>query len=181
VPLVTGDPEPQPTGPSRSEIMRVAPPAEELALAERDLRAALASDPTLIEARLRLAHVLSALGRTADAAEQARIPPDARLPPFLDYYGAMVLGRAEADLGRHAEARAAFEHAARLLPRSQSPRVALSRLAIADGRTGDGIATIVAASGPDARGDAIDPWWSYFRLHAPDAKAQLTAFRERVR
>ena len=181
VPLSTEDPQPEPTGPSRSEIMHVGKPTDELALAERDLRAALASDPTLVEARIRLAHVLSALGRKAEAAEQARLPPVNRLPPFLAYYGAMVLGRAEADLGRRADARAAFERAGRLLPLSQSPRVALSRLAVIDGQSGNGIAMLTATSGPDVKGDAVDPWWSYFRLHAPDAKTLLTAFRERAR
>jgi len=181
VALSTEDPQPEPTGPSRSEIMQVGKPSNELALAERDLRAALASDPALVEARLRLAHVLSALGRKAEAADLARLPPGTPLPPFLDYYGAMVLGRAEADLGRHAEARAAFERAARLLPLSQSPRVALSRLAMVDGHSGDAVAMLTATSGPDVKGDVVDPWWSYFRLHAPDAKALLTTFRERAR
>jgi len=181
VALSTEDPQPEPTGPSRSEIMQVGKPSNELALAERDLRAALASDPALVEARLRLAHVLSALGRKAEAADLARLQPGTPLPPFLDYYGAMVLGRAEADLGRHAEARAAFERAGRLLPLSQSPRVALSRLAVIDGHSGDGIAMLTATSGPDVKGDVVDPWWSYFRLHAPDAKALLTTFREGAR
>jgi hypothetical protein len=175
------DPEPVITGPSRSEIMRVEPPPQELALAERDLRRALASDPTLVEARIRLAHVLSALNRKAEAAALARTVDDATLPPFLAYYGAMVLGRAEADLGRHAEARRAFERAARLLPAAQSPQIALSRLAVAEGHGADAITALIATSGPTAKADAIDPWWSYFRLHAPDAKAQLAAFRERVR
>ena len=173
VALSTDNQQPAVTGPSRSEIMRVGRPAEELALAERDLRGALASEPGLIEARIRLAHVLSALGRKAEAAEQARRTPDTRLPPFLDYYGAMVLGRAEADLGRQAEARVAFERAARLLPMSQSPRVALSRLAVIDGHAADGVATLIATSGPEAKGAGIDPWWSY--LPPPRARRESAA------
>ena len=177
--LSTDDPVVRPT--KRSEIMQVGTPLQELALAERDLRRALAIEPGLVEARIRLAHVLSAEGQAPEAVAQARTAVETPLAPFLDYYATMVLGRAEQDIGRHAEARTAFERAARRLPAAQSPRVALSRLALADGRSVDGVAAMIATSGPEAKRHAGDPWWWDFRLHEPDAKALLTAFRTQAR
>ena len=72
-------------------------------------------------------------------------------------------------------------HAADHFPAAQSPRVALSVLAIADGRSADGIAALIPTNGPTAPRDTSDLWWWYFRLHDPDAKALLTDFRERAR
>lgn len=165
---------------TRTDVMRIGSPSRELAVAEGDLRSALAVEPGLVEARIRLAHVLIAKGEPEEAATLARIAGDTSPPPFLDYYAHMVLGRAEHALGRRAEARTAFERAAARFPSAQSARVALSLLAVADGRSGDGVAALIATNGPGSqRGE--DPWWSYFRRHEPDASALLTTFRARAR
>ena len=164
----------------RADVMRIGSPSRELAIAEGDLRAALAVEPECVEARVRLAHVLLAKGEPQEAATLARSAGATSPPPFLDYYAHMVLGRAEQALGRRTEARTAFERAAARFPAAQSARVALSVLAVADGRSGDGVAALVATSGPGVEpGD--DPWWSYLRRHEPEAAALLTAFRARAR
>ena len=74
----------------------------------------------LVEARIRLAHVLGEMGKADEGAALARDALAKPLPPFLDDYGAMVLGRNEARLGRAAEARAAFDRAATLFPHAQA-------------------------------------------------------------
>jgi tetratricopeptide (TPR) repeat protein len=151
----------------------------ELAIAERALRRAIEIDASLVEARIRLAHVLDARGKPAEAAELARQAIAEPLPPFLDYYGAMVLGRAEAAIGHHVEAQTAFERAAARYPRSQAARVALSHLAIG-GSTGMAAGSLVKALGPDVQERADDPWSQYFRLHVPDAQTLLDALRTLV-
>ena len=152
----------------------------ELGLAERALRRALAIDPSLDEARIRLAHVQGARGKSADAIQLAREALAAPLPQFLEYYGAMVLGRAEARLGRHAEARAAFERAVARYPHSQAAQVALSQVGLAEGRTADGVAALMRALGPDSPAKVDDPWSWYFRQHAPDTQHYLDELRRRV-
>jgi tetratricopeptide (TPR) repeat protein len=149
----------------------------ELGLAARALRRAVAIDPSLVEARIRLAHVQGARGKPADAIPLAREALASPLPPFLEYYGAMVLGRAEARLGRHAEARAAFERAVTRYPHSHAAQVALSQVGLAEGRTADGVAALMRALGPGAPEKADDPWSWYFRLHAPDAQHYLDDLR----
>jgi tetratricopeptide (TPR) repeat protein len=151
--------------------------ATELASAERALRRALALDDSLVEARIRLAHVLDSRGKPAEAAELARQALGGPLPPFLEYYGAMVLGRAEIRLGRQADARAAFERAAARYPRSQSARVALSHIADSPGEASDGL---VQALGPEPEERMEDPWSQYFRLHEPDAHARYEALKTSV-
>jgi tetratricopeptide (TPR) repeat protein len=154
-------------------------PAVELGTAERYLRRALALDPTLAEARIRLAHVLDARGKTREALAPARQAIDSPLPGFLEYYGAMVLGRIESRLGHPAEARAAFERAAARYPRSQAAQVALSQIALGEGRGPDAAAALVVALGPASDEDE-DPWSQYFRVHEPGAQARVDAFHRSV-
>jgi tetratricopeptide (TPR) repeat protein len=178
-------PTPEPMGMStddRPAPIGIRSAVEELGLAERDLRRAVALEPALFEARIRLAHVLAAKGESQEAAALARTALDQPLPPFFEYYAAMMLGRAEEALGRRAEARAAFERAAARFPKAQSARVALSRLALVERRpAAEGVAALVALNTTDPQRDASDPWWWYFRTHDPDWKAQITALRTLAR
>ena len=161
--------------------MRIGGASTELSQAERDFRRALALDPGLAEAQIRLAHVLTAKDDHAAAISLARAALAAPRPPFLEYYAAMVLGRSEEALGRRAEAHAAFERASAVFPIAQSARVALSRYAVADSRPAEGVAGMLRSSGPDAPRDAGDPWWWYYRVHEPDSKALLAELRTGTR
>jgi tetratricopeptide (TPR) repeat protein len=151
----------------------------ELAAADRALRRALALDGSLVEARIRLAHVQDALGKPAEAAALARQALAETLPAFLEYYAAMILGRAEASLGHPLEARAAFERAAARYPRSQATQVALSHVPLY-GSQGIAAEALVPALGPDGQDVENDPWAWYFRLHAPDAPSLYEALRASV-
>ena len=124
----------------------------ELGHAERALRRALAIDPALVEARIRLAHVLDARGKSGEASALARKALEAPLPAFLEYYGAMVLGRSEARLGHQAEAYEAFARAARCYPGAQSAQVALSHVLLLEGRAEQAFETVARAIGPDTSG-----------------------------
>ena len=148
----------------------------ELDDAERWLRRALALDPTLVEARIRLAHVLSASGEHAQAVEMLRPVDPTTLPRFSAFYTAMVLGRSEEHLEHYAEAGAAYARAAALFPGGQSVEIGRSRVALAQGRTADALTTVVAVAGPGST-ERDDPWTSYFKLHDPDAQTLLQAWR----
>jgi hypothetical protein len=149
----------------------------ELGFAEGALRRAAELDPALVEARIRLAHVLGEVGKAGEAAALARDALAKPLPPFLDYYGAMVLGRNETRLGRAAAAQAAFERAATLFPHAQAARVASSASALAAGRAGDALASIMAGIGPDAPADRNDPWAWCYRVHEPQATSLVADLR----
>ncbi len=164
--------------PDRSgQILSIRDRDTELGIAERALRQALAIDPALVEAQIRLAHVLHAQGKSAEAGVLARQALGVPLRGFLEYYGAIVLGRIEARLGRLTEARDAFARAAARYPDAQSAQVALSHVAMLEGQAADGLERAVRALGPEAARDGMDPWAWYFRLHEPDAGRLLVELR----
>jgi len=154
----------------------------ELSLAAASLRRALALQPTSREARVRLAHVLTDLGENAEAASIAAAALEGGLPPELEAYGALILGRSYARLGRLDDARAAFARAATLAPEAQALRIGLAQVALAEGKAAAALAQLTLLTGP-ARGTPPDDekWLGYFRVHDPDAEALLTELRAGVR
>ena len=125
--------------------------------------------------------MLGEVGKANEGAALARAALAKPLPPFLDYYGAMVLGRNEARLGHAAEARAAFERAATLFPHAQAARVASSAGDLAAGRAGDALASIMAGIGPDAPADRNNPWAWCYRVHEPQATSLVVDLRAMAR
>jgi len=154
----------------------------ELSLAAASLRRALALQPTSREARVRLAHVLTDLGENVEAASIAAAALEGGLPPELEAYGALILGRSYARLGRLDDARAAFARAASLAPEAQAPRIGLAQVALAEGKAAAALAQLTLLTGP-ARGTPPDDekWLGYFRVHDPDAEELLTELRAGVR
>ena len=143
----------------------------------RDLfRRSLQLDPSLHEARIRLAHVLGDLGEHAQAVATVRPALAAPLVPFFEFYAAVILGRSEEHLGHYAAAGDAYARAAARFPGAQSAEMGRSRVALAQGRAGDAVAIAVGVVGPESDEHA-DPWSSYFRVHDPDAGALLAAWR----
>lgn len=158
----------------------VGKPAAELGMAEGVLRRALGIDPALVEARIRLAHVVGERGRPDEAVALAREALAGPLPRFLEYYGAMILGQNAGRLGDAAAAKAAFDRAATVFPYAQAARVASSQAALAAGRSEEAVAAILAAIGPDAPADRRDPWAWYHRLHEPQAASLVVELRASV-
>jgi hypothetical protein len=146
----------------------------ELARAEIDLRRALELDPTLAEARIRLAHVIGELGRPGDAIALVREALGATtLPPFFQSYASLILGRNLVRIGSLDEAQAAFDRAATLAPASQAPRI---------GRPAEALRALTDILGPERAGPAGTEEWSvYFRVHDPVAASQLAALRAEVK
>ena len=113
-------------------VMQAAGP--ELAAAERLFRRALERDPTLVEARVRLARVLRQRGRLDEAATLLRAAVASSLETPLGYYAQLFLGDVEEALGRDDAAGAAYRAAALLMPDAQSPHLALAGLERRAGR-----------------------------------------------
>ncbi len=156
----------------------VASERTNLRRAEGFFRRALALDPDLTEARVRLGRVLGVQGRHEEAIRElqaANVAPDDSL---LRYYTALFLGADEEALGHADRARDAFGRASALYPRAQSPHLALSQLAW---RTGDrpgalrAIQPVLAL--PADEDQRADPWWDYYDGAGRDADSQLDRLR----
>lgn len=159
-----------PTGPG-VDVLRVD--------ATRSFRRAIDADPSLAEARIRLAHVLLDRERPDDAAAELALVSSIPLPPLLDYYASLMNGRVGRTRGQFDEARLAFEHAARLYPDASAPRFGLSELAIARGDRTESLRQLQLTR-TNTRVEANEPWWWLDRSHSPSAAELIAGMRAAV-
>jgi tetratricopeptide (TPR) repeat protein len=158
-------------------------PARELPSAARSrreaarlFRRAISLDPSLDEARVRLAHVLFDDDRPDEArVELDKVSGEAHAP-FLGYYKALIEGRVERALGRLDRARIAFERAASIYPNAQAPVYSSSELALAQGDRRGALAQLLRDPQP-TRIEADEPWWWLDRVHAPPADVLIEDMR----
>jgi tetratricopeptide (TPR) repeat protein len=150
----------------------------ELRQAEASFRRALENGPNLTEARIRLGHVLALVGRHSDAADELQKALLATDDQLLLYYGHLLLGGELDALGDRKRARDAYERAALLFPRAQSPRLALSQVANRSGDRRAALDAIRPVLGPPAdEFDRADPWWTYHVAQGRSAEVQLAKLR----
>ena len=158
-------------------IPSVGSAASERREAEDAFRIAIAEDPGHLEARMRLAHLLTCDRRHDEAAKELAIVLAGVEHPWHRYFASLLLGRAEEGRNRPSEARAAYEAAATLFPEAQAPRVAISQI---DLRAGDRDAAmkmfeLLAAE----RLHEADPWWQYDAVRTPESeRAWLRRMRD---
>jgi len=92
----------------------------------------------------------------------------------LRYYGELFLGGAEEGAGHYDQARGAYERAAALFPKAQSPLLGLGELAR---RRGDRRSALEAMEKVFALSpleeDRVDPWWVYHVYHVRNADQLL--------
>ena len=142
-------------------------------------RQAVALDPTLAEAHLRLGHVLLLAGK-ADEADAAFARASAETGDRRWRYLAEMLRADAADArGDRVVGRQRYEAALAAWPDAQSPVLALSRLDASDGEWPAAQARL-SALGPRAGGRAEDPWWAYGFGQAWRIDAGLAALRRLV-
>jgi tetratricopeptide (TPR) repeat protein len=151
----------------------------ELRQAEGFFRRALAHQPDMAEAHLRLGRVLSLQGHDAQAIAELQQALTRLDDEELEYDGELFIGAAFEALGRYDEAAAAYESAASRCPAAQSPLLALSQLARRRGDRAGALAAIARmfALPPPAEGDRQDPWWTYKTAQARNADDLLDALR----
>lgn len=134
------------------------------------------------EARIRLGRVLSLRGRPERARHELQQAIASTRDSRLLYYSQLFLADAEQALGNFDAARTAYESAAALYARAQSPYLGLSHLAR---RRDDRLAAFraiqqVLSLTADER-EREDPWWRYDACAGPQADALLAAFRTQFR
>jgi hypothetical protein len=144
---------------------------------------ALELRPDHAEGRMHHGRVLSLLGRHADAVVELRRAAAALPDKELEYLAQLFLGAEEETIGNRDAARIAYERAAELFPRAQSPLLALSQLARRYGdRAGAlrAIERLFDLSGEE-RVEHDDPWWWYYVSQARDADDLLAAVHQPFR
>ncbi len=154
----------------RSDRLSSTAMERELADAEDQFRHALDLDPSLVEARIRLGHVIGMRGRHEQAVTELRQAVAASPPPALEFYAQLILGRELQALGQTADARRAATRAIALAPGAESARLLLSEL---DRDSGDQVAArtdLALLSKPADAPERGDPWWAYGHTHVPNVR-----------
>lgn len=151
-----------------------------LKLASQALGRAVALDPELHEARLRLGRTLWLLGDPHEARSHLeRVAREARTPTFV-YLGHLFLARVYVDDGRLADAERSYRAALAAQPGSQAALLGLAELQARR----DGIAAtrplVADAVAHAPRKDARDPYWSYAGAFAGGGEKELAALRAEV-
>ena len=154
---------------------------DELKDAEKLLRRATELNPDFAEAQIRLGHVLSLVGRDAEAAEHLRKGIEATTEPLLRYYGSLFLGAAEEKLNHDDAAKASYEQAARLVPTAQSPLLGLSELARRAGHRDEALREMERVYSLRSASLDADPWWKYAYAQGRKADALLDALQQPFR
>ncbi len=148
---------------------------EHLGRAEKYFTGALAQDDHLVEARLRLGHVLLESRRYLEALaafEPIQVLPDSTIAYFVH----MFTGLAEEALGHDDAARAAYRQAQALYPGAKTPQLALSHPVHARGDRTAAFTELQPMMQPD--GPRADPWENYFEAgHGELARALLSDLR----
>jgi len=147
--------------------------------AETLYKSALAADPSLLEAQLRLARVHTLRGDNASAARMLsrfQLPDD----PLFTYLARLFEGDALERLGSIDEAKRRYAAAIALFPRAQSGQMALAyalRSAGGYNEAAERLQTIAA----DDIAAAADPWFWYSSGFASRIDESLIELRKRVR
>ena len=165
-----GNPQRDPAGRSSTD--------ESLTKAIHYLRRSVAADAALAEARLRLAHVHLLAGEDAAAADDLRELSKLQVPVPLRYLALLFTGRLKERSGDRAGAIESYEAATKVVPLAQAARLALARIAFADGSRDD--AARIATDAFRNTDSGSDPWWWYVHGLFWHLDYQLNALRTRV-
>ncbi len=151
--------------------------------AEEKYRAALARNPGLVEAAVRLGRLLAREGDRDAALDVLTAARSKAGEGFLAYMAALFTGDLHERAGRIEAARECYQSAVDVYPEAQTARVALAHLLENSGHPLEGWAEICALF-EDRHASGRDPWWVY--PHAQDWQtnqrlAELRAFAWRPR
>jgi len=140
-------------------------------------RDALALDPTMTEAQVRLGFVLLRQRRFKDAAEMLEAPLQSS-DQMVRYFAAMIRGRLFEQTQRPDEARRSFTEGSRLYPAAQSPLLALAALERAQGDDAAATMAITRLAALTPRDHLRDdPWWLYYQCNGRNATGELARLR----
>ena len=131
---------------------------DELREAIRCIEQAVALEPKLMEARLRLGRLLYRRGDLDRAAQELDAALQLTSQDELRYLALVFRGMVEAARGHYERADSFYTDALRLLPTGQTAAIAKAETAYLRGRVGEAAAIIQATL---QRAKKEDPWWVY--------------------
>jgi tetratricopeptide (TPR) repeat protein len=153
-------------------------PDRELEQAVRWFEQAIALEPGLVEARLRLGRVLYRRGEYDRAAQELDAVRQAAPWKEVRYLALVFRGMVEAARGAWEPAEGFYAEARRILPRGQAAAIASAEAAYLRGRVSDAGTTIQATL---RQRDKEDPWWVYISGEYWHFESRLATLREYVR
>jgi tetratricopeptide (TPR) repeat protein len=156
------------TTPDSSPALRIPSAEQTNAEAERLYRRALAVDPSLIEARVRLARLLDVRGRHEEAASEAKAALGGNPAAVTAFYAHLFGGRAAEGMAKRSEAAEHYRAALELFPDAQSALLASSHLALLESDVTGTLAPVERLGTRSMNFDA-DPWWQYHLCSGRDA------------
>jgi tetratricopeptide (TPR) repeat protein len=165
--------------PNSEPAVRIPPAAKTNGEAERLFRRTLAIEPSLVEARVRLARLLQLRGHHEEAAAELKPALAANPTRVVAFYAHLFAGRAAQALGHASEASGHYQEASALFPDAQSALLASSQQALLQS---DVLATLAPLERLGARSAVFtaDPWWQYHLCAGRDAEDLLKALWLRV-
>jgi tetratricopeptide (TPR) repeat protein len=165
--------------PAWEPALRIPPAEKTNAEAERLFRRALAIDPSLVEARVRLARLLDLRGRHEEAGAELETALAQNPTGALAFYAHLFAGRAAQARGRSDEAARHYQGAIDIFPDAQSALLAASHLALLRSDVPGTLAPL-ASLGERSTVFTADPWWQYHLGAGRDAESLLKALWTRV-
>jgi tetratricopeptide (TPR) repeat protein len=161
--------------PSSTEEVNVD---KELRQAAEMLSAAVAADPGLLEARLRLGRVLYKRGDLAGAARELEAARESTKQPEIKYLATVFLGLLCAGRGELDRAASLYREAIAVVPDGQAAYIGLSEVEYLTGRVDQAAAVMSQLL---ARVLKDDPLWLYQSGGWWQLEARFTALREEIR
>jgi tetratricopeptide (TPR) repeat protein len=164
-------------GARRSRAVRNAALHDAAGLFER----AIASDPSLLEARVRLAHVRILERKDNDATTLLVQVLAAQPPPEWTYVARLMLGDVDERAGKTDEANRLYVDAIAVQPDGQSAYIALSEAMYAGGNRSAATDVLARLYGRHLTPESHDPWWEYPFGNWRDAEPMLESLRAEAR
>jgi tetratricopeptide (TPR) repeat protein len=149
-----------------------------LELARKAFEEALATDPGLDEAKVRLGRVQWRLGQADKARVSLGAVVDHTRDPSLSYLAHLFLGRVDEDAARLAVAEGHYRKALEIVPESQVAAVALSHVLQVAGDAADSRQVLRSGVAFARKRTTGDPYWRYLLGPADVADEMLDALRQ---
>jgi tetratricopeptide (TPR) repeat protein len=150
-------------------------------LAQSYYRRALAVQPELFHARLRLGRMHLEANRLDEALADVARAVERAATPTEEYLARLFLGRVHAAAQRWSEAVAAYTDADGVLSNCQSATLASSHALLKQGARDKASAEVKVALERSSAELCEDPWWEYGFGYGPRADALLDELREKFR